>query len=189
MKEMDGTLPMSMTDLELAACAEANPAIFASIYDHYFSRVYMYIRYRVGDPSIADDLTSKVFERVIQKFGGYSPKRAPFVAWLFTIARNVVNDHFRATRRHPSLPWEAMNEQASDGSLPEEIVIQQEEQRRLLRAVAILKERERELIALKFTSGLKNRQIAEMLRLTEKNISVILFRAVRNLRANLKGLE
>jgi RNA polymerase sigma-70 factor, ECF subfamily len=182
-------VPKTVIDPELEDGAVAEPAAFAAVYDFYFSRVYMYFRYRVGDPSTADDLTSRTFEQVIKKLGAYSPKRAPFAAWLFTIARNVVNDHLRALRRHPSLPFEALAGRANHEDPPEEAVIRQEEKNRLLLAVALLKERDRELIALKFTAGLTNRQIAGMLPLTEKNVGVILYRAIRDLRVHLKEME
>ncbi|MGD0173352.1 MAG: sigma-70 family RNA polymerase sigma factor [Anaerolineales bacterium] len=186
---MNSTVPITVTDLELVDCTNNKPATFAAVYDFYFSRVYMYIRYRVGDPSVADDLTSKAFEQALKKLDTYSPKRAPFAAWMFTIARNAVNDHLRAMRRHPSLPFDALFERRNNDDPPEEMVVQQEEKNRLLRAVARLKERDRELIALKFATGLTNRQIAEILSLTEKNVSVILYRAIRDLRVHLKAME
>jgi RNA polymerase sigma factor (sigma-70 family) len=188
-KGINRTVPITVTDLELEDGAATGPAAFAAIYDFYFPRVYMYVRYRVGDPSAADDLTSKTFEQVLKKLDTYSPKRAPFAAWLFTIARNAVNDHLRALRRHPFLPLEALAGCTNFEDPPEEAVIQKEEKNRLFRAVAQLKERDRELIALKFTAGLTNRQIAGMLPLTEKNVSVILYRAIRDLRVHLKAME
>jgi RNA polymerase sigma factor (sigma-70 family) len=178
-----------MADLEVEDGAGTEPAALAAVYDFYFPRVYMYVRYRVEDPSVADDLTSRTFEQVTKKLDTYSPKRAPFAAWLFAIARNAVNDHLRAMRRHPSLPFEALAGRANSEDPPEETVIQQEEKNRLLRAVAQLPERERELIALKFTAGLTNRQIAGMLPLSEKNVGVILYRAIRDLRVHLKAME
>ena len=182
-------MPKAVADLELGDGAGTGPDAFAAAYDFYFPRVYMYVRYRVGDSSVADDLTSRTFEQVIKKLESYSPKRAPFAAWLFAIARNAVNDHLRSIRRHPSQPFDGLTECAGREDPPEEAVIRQEEKNRLLRAVALLKERERELIALKFTAGLTNRQIAGMLPLTEKNVGVILYRAIRELRVHLKAME
>ena len=179
----------AVADLEWRGGAVNEPAAFTAVYDLYFPRVYMYIRYRVGDPSVADDLTSRTFEQVIKKLNTYSPERAPFAAWLFAIARNAVNDHLRSVRRHPSQPFDDLPERAGHEDPPEEAVIRQEEKNRLLRAVALLDERERELIALKFTAGLTNRQIAGMLSLTEKNVGVILYRALRELRVHLKRME
>lgn len=51
--------------------ATVEPAAFATIYDHYFPRVYNYVRYRVGDAETADDITAQVFERALVNIGSY----------------------------------------------------------------------------------------------------------------------
>jgi len=182
---MDGAVAVLPNERALVAQAVAEPAAFAAIYDHYFPRVYNYARYRVGDAQMADDLTAQVFERVLAKIGEYRPERRPFAAWLFAIARNAVNDHLRAQRRHPWLSLEALRDRASATPPPEEIAERDESRSELLEAVARLSERERELVALKFAAGLTNRTIAELTGLSEGHVGVILYRAVRRLRAVL----
>jgi RNA polymerase sigma-70 factor (ECF subfamily) len=182
---MDGTVAVLPNERALVAQAVAEPAAFAAIYDHYFPRVYNYARYRVGDAQTADDLTAQVFERVLLRIGEYRPERRPFAAWLFAIARNAVNDHFRAQKRHVWLSLDVLRGRASAGPAPEEIVERGETRSALLAAVARLSERERELVALKFAAGLTNRHIAALTRLSEGNVGVILYRAVRRLRAEL----
>lgn len=182
---MDGTVAVLPNERALVAQAVAEPAAFAAIYDHYFPRVYNYARYRVGDAQTADDLTAQVFERVLAKIGEYRPERRPFAAWLFAIARNAVNDHLRAQRRHPWLSLEAVRDRASATPSPEVIVERDESRSELLEAVARLSERERELIALKFAAGLTNRTIADLTGPSEGNVSVVLYRAMRRLRAVL----
>ena len=55
--------------------AKAEPTAFAAIYDHYFPRVYNYVRYRVGhmDTAAADDLTARIFELVLANIDRYRP--------------------------------------------------------------------------------------------------------------------
>lgn len=96
---MDGTVAVLPNELALVARATAEPAAFAAIYDHYFPRVYNYVRYRVRDTETADDVTAQVFERALVCIGSYRPERAPFAAWLFAIVRNAVNDYLRAQKR------------------------------------------------------------------------------------------
>lgn len=182
---MDGTVAVLPNERALVAQAVAEPAAFAAIYDHYFPRVYNYARYRVGDAQTADDLTAQVFERVLAKIGEYRPERRPFAAWLFAIARNAMNDHLRAQRRQPWLSLEAVRDRASATPSPEVIVERDESRSELLEAVARLSERERELIALKFAAGLTNRTIADLTGLSEGNVGVVLYRAMRRLRAVL----
>lgn len=51
--------------------AKEEPSAFGAIYDHYFSRVYNYVRYRVRDPQVTDDLTATIFERVLANLSRY----------------------------------------------------------------------------------------------------------------------
>jgi DNA-directed RNA polymerase specialized sigma24 family protein len=60
---MDGTVAVLPNELALVARATAEPVAFAPINDHYFPRVYNYVRYRGGDAEMADDLTAQVFSR------------------------------------------------------------------------------------------------------------------------------
>ncbi len=186
---MDGTVAVLTNELALVARATAEPAAFAAIYDHYFPRVYNYVRYRVRDANTADDITAQVFERALVRIGSYRPERAPFGAWLFAIARNAVNDHLRAQRRRHWLSLEALRDRASTEPQPEEIAIHSETHTELLTAVARLSDRERDLIALKFAAGLTNRRIAALTSLSESNVGVILYRAIRKLRDYLTGNE
>jgi len=186
---MDSTAAVLPNELALVARAAIEPAAFAAVYDYYFPRVYNYVRYRVTDPGVADDVTAQVFERVLAKIGRYDPQRAPFSAWLFAIARNAVNDHLRFRRRSRWMPVEALRGRRSPDPKPEDVVVSREEHAELLAAVARLGDRQRNLIALKFAAGLTNRRIAELTGLSESNVGVILYRAVRRLRTELKSEE
>jgi RNA polymerase sigma-70 factor (ECF subfamily) len=176
-----------LTDEEaLVVQAVAEPTAFASIYDHYFPRVYNYIRYRVRDAQLADDLTAQVFERVLATLHRYRPERAPFAGWLFSIVRNIIADHFRAQKRRRWLPFDFLADHSAVESQPEEITAANDSHHRLLEAAARLKDRERDLIALKFAAGLTNRQIAALTGLSESNVAVILYRSIQRLRTLLK---
>jgi RNA polymerase sigma-70 factor, ECF subfamily len=171
---------MLMDEMALVARAKAELDAFADIYDHYFPRVYNYVRYRVHDAQTADDLTALVFERAWSNLKRYQPKSASFGAWLFGIARNAISDHYRRGRE--TLPLDDMVDQPGDEPMPEDEAARSESNSRLLAAVARLNERERELIALKFGAGLTNVEIAHMHGLRENNVAVILHRAMQHLK-------
>lgn len=178
---------MLLTDeLAWVSEAKADPAAFAAIYDHYFSRVYNYVRYRISNPQIADDVTAQVFEKAFAHLKRYDPQRAPFGAWLFAIARNAVNDTLRQHQKRALLSLNIAVQQPSSGPTPEQALLKQEARHRLLQAVGKLGERERDIIALKFASGLSNRRIAELTGLTESNVGVILYRTMKRLRVELE---
>lgn len=177
----------ALTDeLSLVAQARADPAAFAEIYDFYFDRVYNYVRFRVSNAQEADDLTAEIFERVLTKLDTYQPERGPFNAWLFAIARNHVNYSLRRRPWQRLFSFDLLFNKASEESRPGEVVAQAEVQQQLLAAVSRLGKREQELIALKFTSGLTNRVIADLTGLQAGNVGVILHRAVKRLRSDLE---
>lgn len=172
-----------------AARARADPRAFAALYDHFFARVYNYARYRVHDAQTADDLTAQIFERVLRYLASYNPQQGPFGAWLFAIARSVVSNYHRSQNRWRWLAWDRLREHPSETAHPEDALEQRDQQARLLQAVATLDQRERDLIALRFGSGLTNRQIADLTGLGDSNVGVILHRALRKLRHQLTTHE
>jgi RNA polymerase sigma-70 factor, ECF subfamily len=169
--------------------AQTDPAAFAALYEHYFKRVYNYMRYRLDDPATADDLTSQVFQRALTALPSYNAQRAPFGAWLFGIAHHVVTDHFRRRKRRRWLSLDILGQRPAFDPLPEEAAAQSEKETAVLNAITGLDEREREIIALKFAAGLNNRQIADQLGLTASNVGVILYRAMQKARAAIADKE
>jgi RNA polymerase sigma-70 factor (ECF subfamily) len=187
---MEVTL-FEITENEMALVRRAadDPAAFAEIYHCYFLRVYNYVRYRVQNVEVADDITSDVFVRALGRIGAYRPKSVPFSSWLFAIARNAVRDHARCEKRRPCISLETLSEQASSDPLPDEIVAHNLTLDQLRAALRGLSERDREIIALKFGAGLPNHSIAKLMKMTESNVGVIVYRAVRRLRCKLCGEE
>lgn len=188
MHDLTAALP---NELALVAQARVDSVAFATLYDHYFSRVYNYIRYRLQDPDLTDDLTAQVFERVLLHIEGYRQDKAPFSAWLFAIARNAVTDHVRAQQRRRWLSLEVVRDWINPEPQPGEMVAELELHDQLLAAVRRLSSREQDLVGLKFGGGLTNRRIAEVTGLSENNVGIILYRAVRKLRLDLtaQGVE
>ncbi len=73
-------------------------AWFESIFKRYVRRVRQYFRTRVAETETVDDLVQEVFLRVFRHRLTYDPRIAES-AWIFTIARNVLIDHFRRCAR------------------------------------------------------------------------------------------
>lgn len=186
MNSADLTMP---NEQALARRAQSDPAAFARLYDHYLRRVYNYMRYRLPDAQTADDLTAQVFYRALESLDRYNAEQAPFGAWLFGIAHHVVNDHFRYQKRMNWLSLDSLRHRFSLNPQPEEAFIQSERQRSVLQAVARLTERERDIVALKFGGSLNNRQIAELTGLSASNVGVILYRAMKQIKATLGTQE
>jgi len=179
--------PILQDEPDLVEGAKSNPEAFGAIYTHYFPRVYNYVRFWVGGPDAADDLTARIFEIILDKIELYNASRGVFASWLFAIAHNVVTDFYRSSAKQSWVALDAIGDVACTEPGPEETAVVGEFREELLTALARLEERERNIIALKFKAGLTNRHIAELIGLSESNVGVILYRAIRQLRSILKS--
>lgn len=149
-------------------------------------RVYRFFAYQVTDGAIAEDLTGETFERAWKSRRRYRKDRGAWESWILGIARHVVVDHFKRQERQGLSPHEPL----VDGGRPtEEAAAKQTEVSRLLAMVSSLKERERDLVALKYGAELTNREIAELTGLSESNVGTILHRVVSRLRERWKDDE
>jgi len=162
---------------------------FLNIYDRHFAKVYNYVRYCVKLPAEADDVTGKVFEAALEKLGTYDAARGPVQVWLFGIARNAVLDWHRTRKHRGEVFLDDIPERAGTEPRIEAVLEKKEESGRLLEAMAELDDRSRDIVALKFSSGMTNRDIAQMTGLGESNVGLIIYRAVKKLQALLGGGE
>lgn len=156
-----------------------------AVYAEYLPRVYNYFRFRTGDNALAEDLTAQTFERAWRERARYRRERGTCAAWLFTIARNVAANHFRRPdERNVSLESAHMqrDQQSRDQQPLEELIQQHNDLARLDALLANLSPRDRELIELKYSAMLTNREIARLTGLSESNVGTILHRAVKQLR-------
>jgi RNA polymerase sigma-70 factor, ECF subfamily len=153
-----------------------------SVVDNELPRLYNYFRYRLGDESVAEELTSTVLEKAWTKRHRYRKDRAAFSTWLFAIAQNEVIVYLR--KRRKTLPISAAEEVTSETT--ESIAEQAQDLGQLSRLLTNLPAREREIISLKFGADLNNREIAVIKGLSESNVGTILNRVLQKLREQWK---
>ena len=151
-----------------------------AIYADQVGRIYAYFRYRLGNDADIEDLTSRTFEKAWLARGRYRRDLAGFSTWLFRIAQNVGTDYLRSHRAH--LPIDAALD-VIDDSAPDRDAELGSDRAHLLRLLDRLPERDRELIALKFGAAISNGRIAQLMGLSESNVSTVLHRTVQTLRA------
>ncbi len=144
--------------------------------------VYSYFRFHVPQPDVAEDLTAETFLKVIRAADRFDPEKGSPKGWIMTVARHVLGDWHRRTRLRQYVPLGALHDLVFEAPSPEERLLREEEVGRLLDAVATLGEADRELIGLRYGSGLDTSEMAAMLGLTEGNVRTRLWRALNRLR-------
>lgn len=155
---------------------------FDRIFETYYKRVYKYICYRIDDQHMAKDLCSQVFERVIVKYNTFSAEKSSFEIWLFAIARNIITDYHRSIKKSLHFSLDSILDMISSDSSPEANIVTKCENRELFVALSQLREKERNIIAMKFAAGLKNSEIADLLGISSSNVGVVLYRSLKKLR-------
>ena len=155
-------------------------ADWEAIYADHLPRIYNYFRFRLASEADIEDLTARTFEKAWSARARYRRDLAGFSTWLYRIARNVCIDHLRS--RHGHAPLETALEVVADRT-PERDAEERSDLARLAALTASLPDRERELIALRYGSGLSNRAIAPLVGLSESNVGTILHRTVQALRS------
>jgi RNA polymerase sigma-70 factor (ECF subfamily) len=153
---------------------------FDELYRSSRDDVYAYAAGLLRDRTAAEDVTATAFERAYRKRSRFDPSRGNGRAWLFGIARNAALDELRRRGRQAELVSEPVDATSLDPERAEQRLV-------LFAALEKLDPRERELIALKFFSGLGNAEIAAVLGISESNAGTKLHRAVTKLREVCDG--
>ena len=153
---------------------------FARVYDEHLWRVYGFLAYRLRDRDTAEDLTQATFERALRAWSRFDPRRASESTWLLTIARNLLIDHHR--RDHFGAMDEIEERMLPAVAGPEERYAASPE---LADALLALKDRDREVIALRFGGDLSAAEIASVMQLSVANVEQIVSRSLRRLRGLL----
>jgi RNA polymerase sigma-70 factor (ECF subfamily) len=180
---MPGTVQEDMRGAEDDDAPERgalNAESFTEIFETYYDKMFRYVYCRVGDYHAAEDLCGLAFERAIANYAAYDSQKADLAVWLFAIAGNAVTDYHRKRSRYKLLPLDVLGEVASPCD-PEASCLAEERNRELSDALARLRDKERNLIALKYGAGLKNTEIAALTGVSASNVGVALSRGMRKL--------
>jgi RNA polymerase sigma-70 factor, ECF subfamily len=160
-------------------------AAFGLIYDRYMDTVFRFIYFRVGNRQLAEDLTSDTFLRALKRIGSFTWQGRDLGAWLVTIARNLVADHFKSGRYRLEVTTgdvlDADREDRGPEGSPESAVVDHITNVTLLTAVKQLNPEQQECIVLRFLQGFSVAETAKAMGKNEGAIKALQYRAVRAL--------
>jgi RNA polymerase sigma-70 factor (ECF subfamily) len=177
------------SDSTLIARAKDDPEAFGLLYERYVDRIYNYIYYRTGNHHDAEDLTARTFYRALKHFPRYVDRGAPFSAYLYRIAHNIVANWHRDTGRRQIVAIDDLILTTRERDEPAIMAERVEEQEVLLRAVRMLPPDRQQLLILKLVEQMSNAEIGEVMKRTEGAIKSLYHRTLVALRDELADEE
>ncbi|NPV65534.1 MAG: sigma-70 family RNA polymerase sigma factor [Anaerolineae bacterium] len=175
-------------DRLLALACHGDRDAITEIYDRYFEAIFQFIRMRVEDDTLAEDLSAEVFLKLIAALQGGNAPRHSLRGWLFRVARNVLYDHYGRERQ---LAITALEEwiPAQPDSDPEARFFASADSQQIHRALQALPTDQQEVLILRFGQMLSLEDTAAVMGRSISAIKSLQFRAASNLRAALMAQE
>jgi RNA polymerase sigma-70 factor (ECF subfamily) len=158
---------------------------FLEIYDQFYHRVRKFILASVRDESVADDLVQEAFMKIQENLDSVR-EPAKVSSWIFRIAHNLCQDHFRTRKKSSS------HEEIHDGLVnlqetPLQKIMEQGEMSQCVQdQLNLLPESLRSVLLFADVMEFSQQEIADILGLTVENVKVRLHRARKKLKAILE---
>jgi RNA polymerase sigma-70 factor, ECF subfamily len=162
--------------------ARTNYNAFSLLYRRHYDALFKYCVHRLFDRHMAEDVTSQVFLRVVEKFHSFKGNEKQFRGWLYVIATNFINEHLRKDAVHKKAQKylkenpQNHNNNIEDKSAKLEL---------LKNAILTLKPKYQTIITLHYFEKMKTEQIAETLGTTPATVRSQLSRGVEKLRKKM----
>lgn len=158
-----------------------------AVYDQYFSEVYRYILYRVGDESLAEDMAIDVFIRLLEAVKSGRGPESNLKGWLIGTASHIISDHLRKKYRRPE---EELPESLPDLGLSPASEVDQREQNRMVRgAYSKLTAEQQDVIALRFGAGYSLEETAFRMDKNVNAVKALQFRALAALQREIGEVD
>jgi RNA polymerase sigma-70 factor (ECF subfamily) len=164
----------------IARAKRGDEAAIGQLYRQYAPGIYGYIASRVGDPALAEDLTSEAFLCALEGLPRFEYRGISISAWLYRIAHDRMVDHFRRQARRPTVP---LDDSASpvhdelDREVDAHLRLEQ-----LNRAIERLTAEQHQVVLLRFVAGLKLSEIAYVMDKSTAAVKMLQLRALTRLR-------
>jgi RNA polymerase sigma-70 factor (ECF subfamily) len=167
----------------LDGAQKLNSKVIGAIYDKYFPEVYRYVRYRLNDQYLAEDIASDVFVRLLQALQNKRGPQSNLKAWLLATASHIVTDHIRRMYRRPT---EVLPEDVIDpASAPSDEYDRREDVRNFQQAFSQLTSDQQHVLSLRFGEGYSLEETASLLKKNVNAVKALQFRALAALQRNI----
>ena len=171
---------------QLVERAKEDPEAFGALYSRYVDQIYQYVFYRTGNRYDAEDLTARTFYKALANLERYRYRGLPFSAWLYRIAHNLVANWHRDRKRRGGVPLDTVAMIGKGGDSAQEFAESQERVEVLRDAISGLPVDRQELLVLKYTTELSNREIGKVMGRSEGAVKALYHRTLMALRKDLE---
>lgn len=162
-----------------------DPETVIQIYQQYADRMYGFVLKHCTHPQMAEDIVGTCFVRLLESRDHLEWRGVPIGAWLYRVALNVLNDHWRKEKKMPiqALDTETWDQPSLDDPVwRAELVIKRTQ---LAEALAGLSKRDQEVLVLRFYGGYEIEEVATELGISKNHASVLVYRALGRMRKQL----
>ena len=174
-------------DQALDGLRASDSQVIGAIYDKYFPEVYRYVRYRLNDESVAEDIASDVFVRLLEAVQDGRRPRSNLRAWLISTAAHILTDYLRRAYRRPT---QALPEDVQDHTIaPTDEFDRREDSRGFQLAYARLTAEQQHVLALRFGQGYSLEETASVMQKNVNAVKAVQFRALAALQRSLGEAE
>lgn len=173
-------------DEHLAQRADARS--YGLLYERHLPAVYRYVAGKVALPEVAEDLTSEAFRQAWSCRRAYRG-RGTFRAWLFSIVRRSVADHYRHHRPAATLEAAVVDRLRDSAPGPEDEALREDQSRTTRELLAGLSEEQREVLSLRFAAELTYAEIGTVIGKRDEAVKKIAQRALEAIRGRQTHAE
>lgn len=163
---------------------------FARLYGELYGPVAGFVGQQINNRQDAEDLVSLVFQRFLERLDSYVPDRGSVMSWILAMARNAVIDHHRYQAAHGAARSQEMDvddlsEVAGCQETPLTAMIRDEETALLQQWLARQAADTQEMFALRYGHGLRLKEVAQVMALSEAAVKQRFARTTRQIRHEL----
>jgi RNA polymerase sigma-70 factor, ECF subfamily len=172
---------------DLNRLSQLDPQVIGAVYDRYFSEIYRYVLYRIGDQKMAEDIASDVFVRLLEAAVHGKAPETNLKGWLISTASHAVADQFRKEYR--------MSEDVISASLPDlgldpvSEVVSREQNRAVQTAYTKLTPEQQQVLALRFGQGYSLEETASFMNKNVNAVKALQFRALATLQREIGEVD
>lgn len=161
---------------DLIDLAKKNSKYFGPLYKKYHEQIFRFIYQRMDSEADTSDVTSQTFLKALLALPKYQNRGFPFSSWLYRIALNEINQHYRKSKKGRAVNVDESNIK----DIIEESGEEHNEIKRdgLLKALSELDEGKLILIEMRFFEKRSFKEMGQILNITENNAKVRTYRVI-----------